>query len=119
MPVIRWRKLVQLKCDSVTSAMLMFWPLENVPTTTPLLLIATDWSCPAANPFWEMPLMVAVPPVLANCVRLPLPRLSEIFPSDTLLTLTLGSVSVLPDGLVSVPLGEKVKFVPTLTQAGS
>src|SRR5580698_6019236 len=95
----------------------MFWPLENVPTTTPLLLIATDCNWPAAYPFWVMPLMVALPLVLAYCVRLPEPTLSEIFPSDTPLTLTLGIVSVAPVGLVSAPLELKVKFEPTLTQA--
>ena len=26
----------------------MFWPLEKVPTTSPLLLTATDWSVPEA-----------------------------------------------------------------------
>ena len=55
----------------------MFWPLEKVPTTMPLLLMATDCSWPAAKPFCVIVLMVAVPPLLANCVSAPEPKLNE------------------------------------------
>ena len=55
-----------LKCESVTAARSMFWPLEKVPTTMPLLLTATDCSWPAAKPFCVMVLMVAAPAELGK-----------------------------------------------------
>ena len=54
----------------------MFCPLENVPTTRPLLLIATDWSWPAAKPFCVIWPTVALPLVDANCVSAPEAKLS-------------------------------------------
>src|SRR5579864_5346920 len=95
----------------------MFWPLEKVPTTSPLLLIATDCNCPAAKPFWVMVLMVAAPLELANCVSAPLDTLTVRFPSDRPSTLTFGTVIADPVGEDSDPSDAKVKFVPVLTHA--
>ena len=44
--------------------------------------MATDCNWPAAKPFCEISLMVAVPPVEANCVRPPEPKLNVRLPSD-------------------------------------
>src|SRR5689334_23706600 len=96
----------------------MFCPLENVPTTMPELLTATDWSWPAAKPFWVMPLMVAAPLELANCVNAPWVMLKERLPNDCPSTLTPGMVMDDPEGEVSAPLAPKVKFVPTFTHSG-
>src|SRR5581483_965616 len=97
----------------------MFCPLEKVPTTIPLLLTATDCSWPAAKPFWVMPLMVAAPLELANCVSAPLAMLTEIEPSDCPSTLTFGMFRDEPEGDDSAPLALKVKTVPEFTHAGA
>src|SRR5215831_6515837 len=95
----------------------MFWPLEKVPTTSPLLLMETDWSWPAAKPFCVMVLMVAAPLELANWVSAPEPRLKERFPSDRPFTVTFGIEIDEPVGEDSEPFAAKVKFVPVLTHA--
>src|SRR5258708_16574495 len=84
----------------------------------PLLLMATDCSRPAAKPFWVTALMVAVPPLLAYCVRPPEPVLNDRLPSDWLPTMTLGMVMAGVAGLVSAPAALKGELVPALTQAG-
>src|SRR6476469_4829034 len=95
----------------------MFWPLEKVPTTRPLLLMATDCSWPAAKPFCVMVLMVADPPELAYCVNEPLVILTVRLPSACPSTVTLGTAIAVPLGEASAPLELKMKFVPLLTQA--
>src|ERR1700760_4105390 len=95
----------------------MFWPLEKVPTTIPLLPIATDCSWPAAKPFCESVLMVADPLVVANCVSAPVEVLKETLPSDWPSTVRPEMVTPDPLGDDSAPLELKVKLVPTLTQA--
>src|SRR6202012_6087846 len=95
----------------------MFWPLEKVPPTMPLLLIATDCNCPAAKPFCEMVLMVAAPLVVANCVSAPEEMLTESVPSDWPSTVTPATLIDDPVGEASEPLALKTKVVPVLTQA--
>src|ERR1700740_2021341 len=95
----------------------MFWPLEKVPTTMPLLLMATDCNWPAAKPFCWIWLTVAVPLVLAYWVSAPDEILRVRFPSDRLSTLTLGMVIADPVGEDSAPFEAKVKFVPALTHS--
>src|ERR1700759_1917846 len=95
----------------------MFWPLEKVPTTRPLLLMETDCSWPAAKPFCEMVLMVAEPLELANCVSPPEEMLTVIAPSDLPSTTTPGMEVAAPVGEGSEPLALKVKLVPEFTHA--
>ena len=62
--------------------------------------------------------MVAVPPMEANWVRPPAPTLIVTLPSDCPATVTLGTETAEPGGLIIAPLGPKVKVVPALIQAG-
>jgi len=63
-----------------------------------------------------MVLMVAAPPVEANCVRPPEPKLIVMLPSVWPLTITFGTEIAEPVGLTNAPLAPKVKVVPMLTQ---
>src|SRR5277367_5554582 len=97
----------------------MFWPLEKVPTTMPLLLTATDCSWPAAKPFWVMPLIVAAPLELANCVSAPVVTFIVRLPSAWLSTDTFEMLMAVPGGDDSAPFAPKVKTVPVFVHAGA
>ena len=60
-----------LKCESVTAARSMFWPLEKVPTTMPLLLIGDRLQLTGGIAVLVDRVDGGGAAELANCVRAP------------------------------------------------